>query len=80
MKESVASKDKDGKTVFTKTDKDLEYTTYTFRDFVGEKLIFMSKNNNFRTLEGEDVIITLNIKFDEFKRRNQYQLTNIEKA
>lgn len=80
MKESVATKGTDGKTIFTKTDKDLEYTTYVFRDFVGEKIVLTSKNNSYRTLEGEDVTINLSIKYDDFNRKNKISLTSIEKT
>jgi len=73
-----ATKDKDGKTIFTKTDKDLEYTNYIFRDLAGDKIVLMSKNNTFRELEGLECNIDINITFDEFKRRNRYALSLVE--
>ena len=78
MKESVMSKDKDNKTIFTKTDKELEYTSYTFRDITGDKVIFMSKNNTFRDLEGKECNIEISITFDEFKRKNRIGLSSVE--
>jgi len=80
MKESVMSKDKDNKTIFTKTAKDIEHTTYTFRDITGDKVIFLSKNNTFRDLEGKECNIEIGITFDEFKRKNRIGLSSVEKA
>jgi len=78
MPESIMSKDKEGKTVFTKTEKVLEMTTYIFRDIVGEKLVILSKDNGFRTMEGKDVKITLDVVFNDFQKKNRVTLSKLE--
>lgn len=80
MPESVIVKGNDGKSSFSKTGKVLEYTTYSFRDSFGDKFVFTSKNNDWRTLEGEQVIISLDLKFDEFKRKTKISLSDVVKA
>lgn len=79
MPESTAGKDATGKSVFTKTGKMIEMTTYTFRDVVGEKLVVLSKDNNFRTLEGEDVEIVLDVVFNDFQKKNRVSLISLKK-
>jgi len=72
--------EKDGKKQFVKTGKEMEMTTYIFTDVVGDKLVILSKDNNFRTLEGEEVIITVKIEFNDFRKQNRVTLVGIEKA
>jgi len=69
-----------GKKQFVKTGKEVEMTTYIFTDVVGDKLVILSKDNNFRTLEGEEVIITVKIEFNDFAKKNRVTLVGIEKA
>jgi len=69
-----------GKKQFVKTGKEVEMTTYIFTDLVGDKLVILSKDNNFRTLEGEEVIITVKIEFNDFAKKNRVSLVGIEKA
>jgi len=78
LPDSVRSVDEKGKTVFTKTGTKTEYTTYTFRDSFGDKLVFTSKNNSYRTWEGKKVIIALEVNFDEFNRKNKVSLNSVE--
>lgn len=72
--------EKDGKKQFVKTGKEVEMTTYIFTDVVGDKLVILSKDNNFRTLEGEEVIITVKIEFNDFRKQNRVSLVKLEKA
>lgn len=78
MPESKPEKDEKGKTQFVKTGNKVEMTTYTLRDGFGDKLVLLSSNNNFRTLEGKKVNVTMEIKFDEFNRKNKLTLAGIE--
>jgi len=48
------------------TGKSIEYTTYTFRDLLGETLKIMSRNNKFREFEGKTVNLVLNVIRKEF--------------
>jgi len=61
MPASVAEKDSSGKTVFRKTGGMVEMTNYIFRDSFGTTLEIQSKNNDYRTLEGEIVDIQVDI-------------------
>jgi len=69
-----------GKKQFVKTGKEIEMTTYTFTDSVGEKLIILSKDNSFRTLEGEEVTIELEVVFNDFQKKNRVGLASLVKA
>jgi len=80
LPESIASKDDNGKTIFTKTGKKVPYTTYTFRDQLGEKLIFLSNNDTWRALEGELVDIEVEISYDDYKRTTKTRLASVSKA
>lgn len=80
MPESIKSKDEKGKTIFTKTDKEVEYTTYLFRDSFGDVLKFTSKNNDYRSLEGEYVNIVIDIAFNDFQKKNSLKLVSVSKA
>jgi len=77
MPESVMEKDEAGKTVFRKTGKKVENSTYHFRDEFGDKLSFMSPNNNYRNLEGQDIELELEIGYDDFKRKNKMSLVSV---
>jgi len=77
MSESVMGKDDKGKTVFTKTGNKTESTTYTFKDEYGEKLVFLSSNNNYRNLEGEEVEVQIEISHDDYNKKNKVQLKSI---
>jgi len=78
MPESTMAKNKEGKTEFTKTGKLIEMTTYIFRDIVGEKLVILSKDNAFRSMEGKDVKITLDVVFNDFQKKNRVTLAKLE--
>jgi len=80
MPESVAGKDVAGKTVFNKTGKTIEMTNYIFRDGFGEKLVAMSKDNAYRTLEGEMVDIAVDIQFNDFTKKNKVSLVDCKIA
>jgi len=80
MPESIMSKDDKGKTIFTKTDKEVEFTTYLLRDSFGDVLKFVSKNNDYRIFEGEFVDIILDITFNDFQKKNILKLEKISKS
>lgn len=77
MPESVMSKDEKGKTVFTKTGVKNEYTKYIFRDLVGDKLVFVSKVNDYRNLERKRVDLEIDLSHDDFSGRNKIALKSI---
>jgi len=77
LPESKAEKDEKGKTVFVKTGNKVEMTTYTLRDGFGDKLVVLSSNNDYRTLEGKKVNVVMEVKFDEFNRKNKLTLAEI---
>jgi len=78
MPESNPDKGSDGKTVYKKTGKMLEFTTYTFIDGFGEKLVLLSKDNSFRTLEGKKVNIEVEVVFNDFQKKNRVSLGKLE--
>jgi len=52
-----------------KTGKTIEKTTYTLKDVLSsEKLVFLA-GNDYRILEGKDVDIQVDIKFNDFSRK-----------
>jgi len=71
-------KEVDGKKQFVKTGKETEFTTYTFRDGYGEKMVALSKDNSFRDLEGSLVNITVDVTFNDFTKKNQVKLLSCE--
>lgn len=73
-------KEVSGKKSFVKTGKEIEMTTYTFKDSAGDKLELTSKENNYRTLEGEIVDITLDVKLNNFTKKLQTRLARVEKS
>lgn len=79
LPESVSSK-VDGKTIFTKTGKEIEHTTYTFRDSFGDKLILLSLNSDYRAFEGECVDITISVTYNEFQKKNLVKLVSCSKS
>jgi len=72
--------EKEGKKIFVKTGKDVEMTTYVFTDITGDKLVLLSKDNSFRTLEGEEVIISLKIEYNDFSKKNRVSLNSITRV
>jgi len=72
MKDRV--KDSEGNWVAT--DKTVERTEYTLRDEFGEKLVFLG-GNDFRHLEGEEVSITLNIRYNSYERKTTVSLATM---
>jgi len=68
MPESVLQ---DGK--YVKTGKKLEQTTATFVDEWGNKLVFLTSNNNIRDLEGETGDLWLSLIYDNFNKMNKIQ-------
>lgn len=69
-----------GKKEFVKTGKEVEMTTYTFRDTMGDKLVFLSKDNSYRDFEGESVDIVVDITYNEFQKRNVVKLISCQKS
>lgn len=69
-----------GKKAFKKTGKEVEMTTYTFRDSFGDVLVMLSDNNTFRALEGEKVDIETEIVFNTFKNQNRVKLVGVTLA
>jgi len=65
---------------FEKTGKKIEMTNYIFRDFDGSKLVFTSNNPLYRTYERKDVIIQLELSYDDFNRKNKIQLRGVSLA
>jgi len=65
---------------FIKTGGVMEMTTYTFRDGFGDKLVFLSKNGDYRKLEGSVVDITLDVKLDEFTKKVRTKLLDVVPA
>lgn len=61
----------DGK--YVKTGKKIEQTTYSFIDEWGNKLVFLSDNNNFRKLEGVTGDLWLSLVHDNFNKINKIQ-------
>jgi len=54
---------------FQKTGKEVEMTTYTFRDEFGDKIVVLTKNNDYRALEGARGVIEFNVRLDEFTKK-----------
>jgi len=79
MPESVM-KEIDGKKQFVKTGKMEEMTEYTFRDEVGDTFIILSKDNTLRELEGGYVDITIEVKYNDFQKKNRISLASCVKA
>lgn len=73
-------KEVDGKKSFVKTGGEVEMTTYTFRDGMGDKFVVMSKDNSYRTLEGKLVDVELDIKMNEFTRKSQIKLASVREV
>lgn len=69
-----------GKKEFMKTGREVEFTTYSFRDSFGEKLVLLSKDNSYRSLEGEMVDLELEVKYNEFSRKNRVALVSVRKS
>jgi len=73
-------KEVDGKKQFVKTGKEVEMTTYTFRDSFGEKMVALSKDNSYRNLEGSIVNIVIDVIFNDFTKKNTVKLVSCEPA
>jgi len=69
-----------GKKEFVKTGKETEFTTYTFRDGMGDKLVLLSKDNSYRSFEGEIVDIEIDVKHNEFTKKTQTKLASVRKS
>jgi len=67
-----------GKKEFRKTGTEVEMTTYTFRDGFGEKLVMLSKNNDWRKFESKKVKLTVEIVYNDFQKKNRTVLANVE--
>jgi len=80
LPESEMQTNSAGKKEFIKTGKEVEMTTYTFRDAMGDKLVFLSKENGYRSLEGEVVDIELDVKYNEFTKKPQVKIASVRKA
>jgi len=44
-------------------------TTYTFRDEFGDKLVILTKKNDYRALEGARGVLEFDIKLDDFSKK-----------
>jgi len=66
-------KDEKGKIV--NTGKKIEYTTYTFRDLLGEVLEIMSAKNQFRDLEGKNCDVILNLTRNSFQGKTETKIS-----
>jgi len=73
-------KDVDGKKSFIKTGREVEMTTYTFRDAGGDLLQILSKENGYRSLEGEVVDVDLDVKMNNFTKKVGVKLAAVRKA
>lgn len=62
-----------------KTGKVTEKTTYTFKDILLEKLVVLG-DNKYRDLEGKEVNIQLDIKYNDFGRKISVSLKNVTAA
>jgi len=80
MPESIMEKGADGKTAFKKTGIKIEMTTYTFVDGFGEKLVFLSQDNGYRSLEGETVDIVMEVEYNDFSKKNRLKLDSVSKS
>jgi len=71
-----------GKTVFVKNPllPTVEMTKYTFRDAMGQKFEVMTKENGYRSLEGESVDVTVDIATDQFTGKTRVKLASVSKA
>lgn len=75
--ESVQDKDENGKTIFVKTGKKVEFTKYTFRDEFGDVLVLTSNLNDYRSLEGKKVDLEIEIATNDFTGKNKVSLKSI---
>jgi len=80
LPESEMKKGIGGKKEFIKTGKEVEYTTYTFRDGAGDKLVLLSRENGYRSLEGKTVDIELDVKHNEFTKKTQTKLASVRES
>jgi len=71
-----------GKTVFVKNPAlaPVEMTKYTFRDGMGQKFEIMTKENGYRSLEGEIVDVALDVSTDDFTGRTKVKLASVTKS
>lgn len=54
----------------------VEKTRYYLRDEFGDKLEFLG-DNEYRTLEGDQVLVSMDISFNEFQNKNVVKLESI---
>lgn len=66
----------DGKWV--KTGEKEEFTLYTFRDEFGDVLKFLMRGDDLRHFEGSDVIITLELSYDDYNNKNIMKIAHVE--
>jgi len=66
-------KDENGK--FIKSGKEVEYTTYTFRDLTGEVLEIMSAKNDLREQEGKTGLVVLNLTRRSFQGKTETKVS-----
>lgn len=55
----------------------IEKTKYYLRDEFGDKLEFLA-DNEYRTMEGDQVLAVLDISFNEFQNKNIVKLDSIQ--
>jgi len=66
----------DGKRI--KTGKQVEMTTYTFRDEFGSKLVFLSTDSNFRRAERKHGDLFVKLGYDDFKKQNRVRFVGFQ--
>jgi len=76
----MVTNEKTGKKEFVKNGKTTEMTTYTLRDGFGNKFVVLSKDNSYRSLEGEMVEISVDLVYNDFNRKTQIKLASMAKA
>jgi len=77
---SMDKRIKDEKGVWQKTGEKEEFTVYTFRDEFGEVLKFMVKGADMRHLEGSEVIVTLELSYDDYNNKNVMKISHVEQV
>jgi len=53
-----------------------EFTSYSFCDEFGTKLLFLSKGSAYRRHEGQQGTLTVKLEYDDFKKRNKISLVS----
>lgn len=73
-------KEVNGKKTFVKNGLMTEMTEYTFRDESGQTLVLLTKDNSYRTLEGELVDIVIDVSINDFTGKVAVKLVSVQKS